>query len=431
MTTLLISPDIKWSLTTQKVFTKHGLFCDVTHTGKDAQLKSFNKVYNFFVLDLEIENDAAIDVVKYLRKNCNQSKVYVTASSIEKLNEFKLSEQELIELGITKLFFKPTPEAVLLVIQSFDKVPLRSDTLKETEELGFAQIKITDLFTNAKAASDYYLRLSSNRFIKVFHHGEIPDKNQLKKYSDDGTHFLYFKTAEQKNRITHGTAKEIIESAQLATDKYLEEIFLRGIQTDHVVEAKKICQRMYDSIVKDEDLKSYINNLEVFNPAALSHAFLVSIFSIIICKNLEWVGEKSAQTLALGALLHDIGTMQLPPDLQAMNVEDMNTEQKALYQTHPSLGAEVLKSIHGISSGVIQIVLQHHEHVNMSGYPAGLAKNKIFPLAKIVALAASFSSFIMQKEMSPIAGLKEFLNNVDHVQWYDPDLIKSLIKALK
>lgn len=455
MTTLLISPDIHWSLTTQKAFTSQGLFCDVSHSGKDAQLKAYNKKYNYFVLDLETQNHTGIEVVKYLRNNCSQGKLFVTASSPEKLEELMLNENQLLKMGVTKLMLRPTPEDIVSGVQSIGRVATWKNsnptprapgptTDEEIEDAEFARININDLFDDAVAVFDYFIRLGTNRFIKVIHHGEIPDQAQLKKYSDSGAKFLYFRQkdrltfikyqndlAREKNKNSPQEGGKIILSMKSSTDKYLEEIFLSGIQPNLIEEGKAICQNMYDTAIQDVGLKKFINNLELFNPAALSHAFLVSFFSTLICKDLEWVGTKSIQTLALGALFHDIGIMQLPPDLQAMDIELMNKEQKELYQTHPALGAEALKSIPGINSGVIQIILQHHEHVNSSGYPAGISGHNIFPLAKVVALADSFAYFLKQNEMSPIEGLKVFLKNINHVQWYDPALIKNLIKALK
>lgn len=357
MTTLLISPYVQWTINTQKEFTSQGLFCDVSHTGRDAQLKAYHNKYNYFVLDLETQNHAGIEVVKYLRNNCSQGKLLVTASSTEKLDELMLNETQLLKMRVTKVMLKPTPEAVVLGVQSIGRIPTWKDsnpsprpkgpaTDEEIEDAEFARISINDLFDDAVAVFDYFIRLGSNRFIKVIHHGEKPDQVQLKIYADGGAKFLYFRQkdrltfikyqndlAKEKNKNSPQEGGKIIMSMKSSTDKFLEEIFLTGIQPGLIEEGKAICQNMYDTAMKDKGLKKFINNLELFNPAALSHAFLVSFFSTLICKDLDWVGTKSIQTLAFGALFHDIGIMQLPPDLQAMEVEAMNKEQKALYET--------------------------------------------------------------------------------------------------
>lgn len=455
MTTLIISPDIPWSLSAQQAFIGQGLQCEVAHNGKDAQLKAYQKKYNFFVLDLEVQNHAALEVCMYLRKNCPSSKVFLTISSAKRLDELLLDEKKLTKMGIAKLFFQPAPDVILKGVQEFTRLPSwqnvqapshppqesQDEIIKDIE---FARVNIGDLFEDSVAIFDYYLRLGSNRFIKIIHKGEKPSREQLEKYSVNGTSFLYFKQKERATFISYQNdlAKEslkkspqeggkVITAMKGTTDKYFEEIFTAGIQPALIEEGKAICQNMYDAAIQDKSIKSFINDLEKFNPAAMSHAFLVSFFSALICKDLEWAGAKTIQTLALGALFHDIGMMQLPPDMQSMDYSLMNPEQKKLYETHPTLGAQALQAIPGLNLGVTQIVLQHHELMNGSGYPAGISAHKIYPLAKVVGLADAFAYFLVENEMSPIEGLKLFLKNPNNLVMYDPDLMKNLIKALK
>ena len=457
MTTLIISPDSTWSAWAQRSFIAQGLPCEVAHTGKEAQLKAYQKTYNYFVLDLEIQNHPGIEVCTYLRQTCPQSKLLITISSSQRLDELFLDEKKLMKMGITKLLYQPAPDSIVGEIQSIGRIrkwknvseiqqiaKTGTDQDEVIEDGEFSRIKISDLFEDSIAIFDYYLRLGSNRFIKIIHKGEKPSKGQLDKYASSGTAFLFFMKKDRAAFISYqndlakeslknspGESGKVIKAMKSTTDKYFEEVFTVGIQLNLIEEGKAICQNMYDAAVQDQGLKTFINDLEQFNPAALSHAFLVSFFSALICKDLEWAGPKTVQTLALGALFHDIGLLQLPPELQEMDEALMTPEQKAIYHTHPTLGADALKSIPGLNVGVQQIVLQHHEHVNGSGYPAGLTGNKIYPLAKVVSLADGFSYFIKEHELSPIEGLRKFVRDQNNLVWYDPILVKNLIKALK
>lgn len=457
MTTLIISPDSTWSAWAQQAFVVQGLPCEVAHTGKEAQLKAYQKKYNYFVLDLEVKNHDGIEVCNYLRKTCPQSKLVLTISSLKRLDELFLDEKKLMKMGVTKLLFQPDPGSIVNEIQQIGQIrtwknvreakttDTHTEDHDETIEDGeFSRIKITDLFENSVAIFDYYLRLGSNRFIKIIHKGEKPSREQLDKYASNGTAFLFFMKSERASFISYqndlakeslnnspGDGSKVIKAMKSTTDKYFEEVFTVGIQPNLIEEGKSICQNMYDAAVQDENLKGFVNDLEQFNPAALSHSFLVSFFSTLICKDLDWVGPKTVQTLALGALFHDIGLLQLPPELQDMDPALMTPEQKATYETHPILGADALKNIPGMNIGVIQIILQHHEHVNGSGYPSSLTGNKIYPLAKVVSLADGFSYFLKENELSPIEGLRKFVREQNNLVWYDPILVKNLIKALK
>ena len=301
----------------------------------------------------------------------------------------------------------------------------------------FSRIKYSDLFDNSIAAFDFYSRVSSNCFLKIIPAGE-------KINSLNGASHLYFMKRHQLDFIKQQNllAKELLKKSSSAgskvitamkstIDKYFEEIKLIGIQPPLIEEGKAICQNMYDVSIQDKSLKKFINDLEQFNPSDCSQVFLVSFFSILICKELDWVGPKTFNILALGSLFYDIGFLKLPSEVQEMDPAFMTPEQKVAYHSHPTLGSEALKVIPGINEGIIQIVLQHREHINGTGFPNGLSDQKIYPLAKVVSLAYGFSSLLKEYKMSPIEALTSFLRDQQKIAWYDPLLIKSLIKAVK
>lgn len=111
-------------------------------------------------------------------------------------------------------------------------------------------------------------------------------------------------------------------------------------------------------------------------------SFLVSFFSIAIGKELNWVTERSVQTLGMGGMLHDIGKIKLPDNIRNKKFSEMTDEEKEIYKTHPQLGVELLQDFPFLPEPVRQIVLQHHERLDGSGYPHRLTGMKIFPMAK-------------------------------------------------
>ncbi|MBI2606579.1 MAG: HD domain-containing protein, partial [Deltaproteobacteria bacterium] len=66
-----------------------------------------------------------------------------------------------------------------------------------------------------------------------------------------------------------------------------------------------------------------------------------------------------------------------------------------LYQDHPATGAAVISKIRSIPSDIGQIILHHHENCEGTGYPAGLKKSQIHPVAKLISVADVFCNSIM------------------------------------
>lgn len=451
--TLIISPDIEWSSKAQTHLRSKGLLCDIAITGKDGQLKAYQTSYDYFFLDLEVKNNSGIEVCKYLRTSKPLSHVFITVSSTQKLEDMLLSEKNLLKMGVKKVLFEASFDSLFDHIQELGKVKVWQDVKEVSEtpkkedetEIGdaeFSRAKINEIHLDSIAVFDYYLRLRLNRYIKIVHKGEKPLAEQFQNYVRSGVEYIYFKKNDREafisyqNHLAHDMNKnngqdkiKVYKMMKSATDKYLEEALTSGIKPSLIEEGKAICQNMYDAAKSDRDLKKFLSDFEEFNPEEFSHSFLVSFFSTIICKNLEWVGTKSLSTLALGALFHDIGVLQLPESLREKDYSLMSSEEKIIYQTHPTLGVEALKSIPGINSGVLQIVEQHHEFVNSSGYPHNLSGTKVYPLAKVVALADAFAYYIKETGQTPKDSLRGFLAGHETLARYDQDLIRNLIKS--
>ena len=452
-TTLIISPDPQWSSQAQAHLLAQGLKCDVALNGKEGQLKAYHTPYDYCFLDLDVKNNSGLEVCKYLRNARPQSKIFVTIASATRLDEMFLSEKNLLKMGITKVLFQPGFDSLLSHIQSLGKIktwdnvkevttpvhePEEDTEISDTE---FSRVKINEIFGDTLAVFNYYLRLRSNRYIKIIHKGEKPSQEQLEKYQASGAEYIYFKTQDRSTFISYqneaakgilknkGDNIKVIKAMKSATDKYLEEILVAGLQPALIDEGKAICQNMYDAAQEDKSLRKFLNDFEEFNPQMFSHSFLVSFFSTVICKNLDWVGSKTIQTLALGALFHDIGMLQLPEHIRDKDFNLLSPEDKLIYQTHPMLGAESLKSIPGINPGVLQIIQQHHELMNGHGYPNRLSGNKIYPLAKVVCLADAFSYFVTESGQTPKDALKSFLSKSQNIAQFDGELIRNLIKA--
>ena len=90
--------------------------------------------------------------------------------------------------------------------------------------------------------------------------------------------------------------------------------------------------------------------------------------------------------LGMAGLLHDIGLKQIDRKILEKPRVSLTSEEERLYEGHPQKGAEILSTLRSVPGEVLQIVLQHQERDSGSGYPFSLTKNKIFPLARIVAV---------------------------------------------
>jgi len=108
------------------------------------------------------------------------------------------------------------------------------------------------------------------------------------------------------------------------------------------------------------------------NAPLSQHALATCSFSMILAHAADY-NLLAIQELATGALLHDIGLMQVPPNI-LQRIHDTSTtlseQNRQAYEAHARAGAILLKRRNGFSPSVEQIVAEHHAYLNGSGFPA-------------------------------------------------------------
>jgi HD-GYP domain-containing protein (c-di-GMP phosphodiesterase class II) len=160
-----------------------------------------------------------------------------------------------------------------------------------------------------------------------------------------------------------------------------------------------------------------------------SHAVKSTIISLVIGCYLKLPQHRLIE-LGLAALLHEIGMIQLPPQIYSNKRGLSPRERKAIF-THPILGYNLLKSF-GFPLAVSVAALEHHERENGGGYPQKITGDKISLYAKIIAVACSYEALTADRPhreaKDPYAGMLDLLKNEG--KQYDETIIRALVFSL-
>jgi len=164
------------------------------------------------------------------------------------------------------------------------------------------------------------------------------------------------------------------------------------------------------------------------NENAYRHALAVAALMISLGRQLKLAPTDLRQAGLVG-LLHDIGINHLPVDLGAVG-GDLRRIDPAIMRGHVRLGADLLGA-GGIAEAVIRGCLEHHEHIDGTGYPHGLHGNDISLLGRMAAVCDTYDELANDDttttgcdpatviaEMSEMAGA------------FDPAMLQALIAAL-
>ena len=136
-------------------------------------------------------------------------------------------------------------------------------------------------------------------------------------------------------------------------------------------------------------LQTLVTALHVRDTEVFEHSKRVARFSLQLANQLR-LDRGELGSLAVGALLHDIGKIRVP-DAILRKPGRLTSEQTLRMQNHPLYGQQILSGI-AFLEGASRVVVEHHEKWDGSGYPWGIAGKEIDRNARIVAVADAFDA---------------------------------------
>jgi HD-GYP domain-containing protein (c-di-GMP phosphodiesterase class II) len=142
------------------------------------------------------------------------------------------------------------------------------------------------------------------------------------------------------------------------------------------------------------------------------------------------LGEEQRQGLRIGASIHDIGKIGVPADL--VNApRELTAAEMALMRTHSATGAAVFSSVK-VPWPLVDMIHQHHERMDGSGYPTGLMGEQICIEARIIGVVDSFDSVASHRPYRVAQGKKKAFEEVYRGRGteYDPYIVDALGKVL-
>jgi HD-GYP domain-containing protein (c-di-GMP phosphodiesterase class II) len=127
-----------------------------------------------------------------------------------------------------------------------------------------------------------------------------------------------------------------------------------------------------------------VDSASLHDPYAPSHRVRTSQIARVLAQILSF-DEDMTDGIRMAATLHDFGTLLIPRDI-ILKPGPLTPEEYTVVKQHPVYGAEIFKEIE-FPWPVTQIILQHHERLDGSGYPNGLKKDDILLESQVVAVA--------------------------------------------
>ncbi len=194
-----------------------------------------------------------------------------------------------------------------------------------------------------------------------------------------------------------------------------------------ITERKKAYNKLEETL--SDTINTLASIVETRDPYTAGHQKRVTFLSVEIAKRLKICNEK-IKFIEIAAQLHDIGKINIPPSILSKPGKLTDIEFN-IVKTHSQTGFNIIKKIN-FKYPVAEIILQHHERENGSGYPNGLKGKDIMLDAKIIGVADVVEAISSHRPYRPALGIKAAIDEIskNKGKLYEPKIADTCLKII-
>ena len=165
-----------------------------------------------------------------------------------------------------------------------------------------------------------------------------------------------------------GTAQVVQKEAQIVVRNIMNDVRMgKNIESERV---KKVVNSMVDSILRNPDALVSLTQMKNYDDYTFLHSLDVCILALSMARHMS-LSRDQMMEIGIGALLHDVGKMRIPPQI-LKKPAPLNETEWVEMRKHPIYSSEIMEASHDLPDKSKELALQHHERCNGKGYPFGL-----------------------------------------------------------
>jgi putative nucleotidyltransferase with HDIG domain len=265
---------------------------------------------------------------------------------------------------------------------------------------------------------------SAEEFYAVVHpHDVLRIQAALSRTVEAGSRY----ELEYRAILPDGAVRWIANRAALANADARNPQRVAGILWD-VTERRQDLERLARSLKSTVEIVSQIS--ETRDPYTAGHQRRVSELAVAIAQEMRMPPEQVEQ-IRVASLLHDIGKMSVPAEILS-KPGMLSSPELQLIRGHSGAGYEVISRAH-MEGSTAEIVLQHHERCDGSGYPRGLESDELLPESKVLMVADVVEAMMSHRPYRPALGVNAALAEIERGAGtaYDADVCRACVTVFR
>jgi PAS domain S-box-containing protein/putative nucleotidyltransferase with HDIG domain len=172
------------------------------------------------------------------------------------------------------------------------------------------------------------------------------------------------------------------------------------------------------------------STVEMKDPYTAGHQRWVTRLACAIAKEMG-LSDEEIEGICMAGLIHDIGKINIPAEILS-KPGHLSEIQYNMVKIHPQIGCDILREIK-FPWPVAEIVLQHHERMDGSGYPQGLSGEEIILEARILAVADAVEAMSSHRPYRVAHGIERALEEISQNSGtlYDPHVVDACLRLFE
>lgn len=312
-------------------------------------------------------------------------------------------------------------------------------------------LNLRGLMAGERLTFSLYLKASDNqgegvKYFPYLEAGEVLDSKWLEPLSKVEIRSLYFHQADLERVLAYlNNYLQLLEvegPAQIQKklnvlaehlNLTLRRVFAAPRLGPHIQLAQKQVDRIIEEFQRDKLSLKLVWEILSRNYSLYSHSVNVCLLAVAMMLFLK-KSKGDSRLLGSAALFHDLGMTRIPEDIFYKS-GNLTPEEWEETKRHPLIGMQMLKRCSTLPAEGIQLVREHHENADGSGYPEGLLLHRQHPWTRILRLVDAYDALTTHRSyrqaQSPFAALK-CLQEQEGPRGpvYDPRTIKDFIRFL-
>jgi HD-GYP domain-containing protein (c-di-GMP phosphodiesterase class II) len=163
------------------------------------------------------------------------------------------------------------------------------------------------------------------------------------------------------------------------------------------------------------------------NTATHNHAINTAVYALALGKSLQITDFDRLRDIGRGAILMDLGLTTVPRRVLEQPYDELDPLERRAIQMHPQAGFAIVTRATGEVPSYAHVILEHHERLDGSGYPAGRRFGQISPDSQLVSIAEAFDA-LTNAGAAPYDALREM--RFGHPGTFNTEVLASFIGLL-